>query len=307
MPDEKTEAVAEKVEESKTEASSTENAELTALKEQLATATEKLGASGELKKNVAVLFDNAATEGERAEALQSVMVAGGIDSGDAIQLMTQIQSANVEENQAVEGDETKAKTENPGEEKKESTAVVDQIMGRLGELEKTQKAANEANAEAARGQAQVQLKSEVANSFQQDKEMKLYVERITLSKGEEAAKKVVAFLEKDVMRDTMERLYSRKAKVGFFDNRWISEEASKAVAATLEKARAFGATDLLGKTPSGVDDMAAYAELAQEKLEPPKYDRKKSTSELNAEVTEWTRKRFEQLAARTALKGPSKA
>ncbi len=294
MPDDSPNEVAETQETSTAVQQETvEETDVAALKAELVQAKGQAHQAAILQEHVGTLFNGSATEGQRAEALQAVMVAGGINSGDAIQLLSQMNDA-----QQATGDENVA-VETPADTG-EGQQLVDQIMGRINTLEQAAVNKRKTDAEDAQAMAQVQLNQAVEDSFTNDKAMTTYMETMTRARGEKHAIKVKGFLAQDVKRDTMERLYARKAKVGFFDKSWIAEESSKAVAATLDKARSLGVTDGIGKTPGGADEMAMYAELAEQKLEPPKYDPKKSMSDMNREVTEWTKKRFQQIAARAA-------
>jgi hypothetical protein len=130
-------------------------------------------------------------------------------------------------------------------------------------------------------------------------------------RGEDHSKKVAELLRKDVLRETLEHLYARKAQVGTFNPEWIAEEAAKAATATLEKAKALMVPDDIGKAPGGLDETVLLSEIAKKDLKPPVFDKEKSRAD-NAEAAEtWTAQRLQKMAAEHAVKaaqgGESKA
>jgi len=280
--------------------------EIGALKHQLEEAKKSQGDYQKLQTSVGALFNPGATEEQRQAALSNVMVAGGVSESDVQNMVADILGGEGEET----GEEVKPVEQNQNTEQQKQqvphpleAAVKDltsQVQEMRGSAEKNQQA-----------QSKEALQKSVDHALQTSPDANDIISRLTAARGKEHAEKVAGLLRKDVLRETLENLYARKAQVGQFNAAWIPEEAAKAATATLEKAKSLMVTDSVGKAPGVLDEAVMLSELANKEIKPPVHDKKLSKAEQVEAVDNWTVQRLQQMAAQHAVKaaqgGESKA
>lgn len=262
------------------------NEELNQLKEQLANAQQQLEQASGLRRQVATMFDPRAGEGDRAAALAQVMAAGGLHEQDVATILSDITD---------ESPETPVNEPQPNQQQQPDPSL-DAINELRAQVEGLQKSAeNHSKAESKR-----LLQRSIAEQFEQSPDTKDILSTIESVRGKEHADKVREFLRKDVMRETLESLYQRRQQVGSFDNAWIEQEAAKAAKVVLEKARAMGVSDGVGKAPTESDDMVLLSEIAKKDVKPPVFDKDKDRNAVHTDVDNYTVQRLQQIAARAA-------
>jgi hypothetical protein len=282
--------------------------EIGALKHQLSEAESKAAEYQNLKSQVSALFNPNASETERHAALAKVMVAGGVSENDVQSMVSEILGGEATGQTGESPPPPPAATQAQSEEKKEEPnpleAKVEELTSRIDQLQETSAADKQAQSKEA-------LQSAVSRALTTSADAVQLMDRLAGARGKEHAEKVAELLRKDVLRETLENLYARKAQVGKFDPAWISEEATKAANSTLEKAKALMVTDQVGKAPGVLDEAVLLSELAEKEIKPPVYDKDKSKADNTEAADNWTAQRLQQLAAIHAVKaaqgGESKA
>jgi hypothetical protein len=275
--------------------------EIGALKHQLAEAQKANEAYQALQANTAALFNPAIDDATRQAALSEVMKAGGISEQDVRTMMSEVLE---EGGEATEKTEDKV-TPDP------SKITPHPLEGKIAELEQSVQAMQEGSAKAQQEQSKEALKQAVDSALRSSPDAAQLLTRLKDTRGQEHAEKVAGLLRKDILRETLENLYSRKAQVGQFNAGWIPEEATKAAEATLEKAKSLMVTDSVGKAPGVMDESVMLSELAKKEIKPPVFDKDKKREENVAAADDWTVQRLQQMAAIHAAKaaagGESKA
>jgi hypothetical protein len=278
--------------------------EIGALKHQLEEARKSAAAYQKLQGDTSVLFNPSVSDAQRQEALQRVMVAGGVSEADVKSMMTDVMGGEEGDEGGDEGGEGDKNKE--GEEGKPSP-----LEAELGKLRQEIDALKETGVKDRQEQSKQALATAVDDALTRSPDAAQMLKDLQGKRGEEHAKKVAEFLRKDVLRETLENLYARKAQVGQFNPAWIGEEAAKAAKATLEKAKALMVTDSVGKAPGVLDEAVMLSELINKDIKPPEYDKEKSRAENVDAVDNWTVQRLQQMAAQHAANlasgGESKA
>jgi hypothetical protein len=275
------------------------SAELAALKAELSETKEAAARAESAKQAIQTLFNPNASEESRQVALSQVMMEGGLSQGDVQSLMAEMAQEGVAP-EMPEIPEPVAEGVTPPSEEQERIAALE---SQLQEMQT-------GRAEAAKAQSKRALESAVATAWENSPDAKQITDRLTSIQGEEVSKKTAAMLQKDILRETLEGLYNRKAQVGTFNPEWIPEEVGKAASATLEKAKVLGVSDQVGKAPGGMDEAVLLSEIASREIKPPAYDADKSGAENTEAAEVYTVQRLQQVAAQHAAKevgGESKA
>jgi hypothetical protein len=266
--------------------------EIGALKHQLSEAESKAAEYQNLKSQVGALFNPNASETERHAALAKVMVAGGVSENDVQSMVSEILGGEATGQTGESPPPPPAATQAQSEEKKEEPnpleAKVEELTSRIDQLQETSAADKQAQSKEA-------LQSAVSQALTTSADAVQLMDRLAGARGKEHAEKVAELLRKDVLRETLENLYARKAQVGKFDPAWISEEATKAA----------------NSAPGVLDEAVLLSELAEKEISPPAYDKDKSKADNTEAADTWTAQRLQQLAAIHAVKaaqgGESKA
>jgi hypothetical protein len=278
--------------------------EIGALKHQLAEAQAANEAYQKLQANTATLFNPAVDDASRQAALSEVMKAGGISEQDVRTMMSEVLD---------EGGEPPAKDQESQDQVTPDPSKITPhpLEGKIAELEQSLQAMQEGTAKAQQEQSKEALKQAVDSALRSSPDAAQLLTRLKDTRGQEHAEKVAGLLRKDILRETLENLYSRKAQVGQFNAGWIPEEATKAAEATLEKAKSLMVTDSVGKAPGVMDESVMLSELAKKEIKPPVFDKDKKREENVAAADDWTVQRLQQMAAIHAAKaaagGESKA
>jgi len=276
--------------------------EIGALKHQLEQAQGAAEKYQKLQGDVSVLFNPAAGDEARQAALSKVMQEGGISEDDVKSMMTDV----LEPGEGTPEPEPQKPAPPP-----EGTPKPDPLAGKVAELEQTLQSMQETSTQHRQEQSKEALKTAVDSALRTSPDANQLLTRLEGSRGKEHAEKVAEILRKDVLRETLENLYARKAQVGQFNPGWIAEEATKAAEATLEKAKSLVVTDNVGKAPGVLDEAVMLSELAKQEIKPPVYDKDKPKADNVTAADDWTAKRLQQVAAQYAVRqaqgGESKA
>ena len=273
-------------------------AEMAKLQGQLLEEKQAREQAERLQGEVQTLFNPNATDEARQQALDSVLQGGGLSEADAAALIQELGTASDQ----VEPDFM----QEPGVEQNQPSPEAI----KLAELEAKMAGIESERATAAKDSSKKALQTAVADIWDKSPDAKAIDERLRSIKGDDLADKTSASLRKDILREALENLYNRKAQVGTFNPDWIPEEVEKAAAVTLEKAKALGVTDQVGKAPGGLDETVLLSEIANRKIEPPKYDPKLDPAGNTEAAETYTVQRLQQMAAQHAAKevgGESKA
>jgi hypothetical protein len=249
---------------------------------------------------VQTLFNPGATDEVRQAALLEVMKTGGISEADA---QAMFEDWTQEAPPAGQDDVPPA-----GAEGKENKP--DPQAQRIDQLEAQVMAMHQARSESAKADSKRALEAQVAKTWEKSPDALDITQRLTQARDEETANKIASALQKDILREAIENLYSRKAQVGKFNPDWIPDEVEKAATATLEKARILGVTEHVGKAPGALDEEVMLSEIASKEIQAPTFDADRTPSENAESADDFTVKRLQQIAAQhmaRAAGGASKA
>ena len=247
------------------------------------------------------LFNSGASEADRAQALQQVMLTGGLSEQDVQTLMQEYTTPPPGAADDVPPDPNPVVP---------PAGAPTEDQQRLAALEQRFEDMSTQRTEATKAASKKMLQTAVSTAWAESPDAKQLTERLVKVKDEATATKIGDLLQKDILREALEGLYNRKAQVGSFNPDWIPEEVSKAAAATLEKAKVLGATENVGKAPGGLDETVLLTEIANREIKPPAFDPKLAPEDNAAAAENWTVKRLQQMAAKRATMaagGESKA